>query len=169
MLKASGTLPEQSFRILPAKSAADLAAAAALFRVYAASLPIDLAYQDFEAELAALPGKYAPPSGALLLARGAGGDALGCVALRPLGELGFCEMKRLYVRPEARGLGLGKALVEVILYEAGRLGYAEMRLDTLPSMQDALALYAGVGFERINAYYDTPVPDTVFLAKRLHP
>jgi ribosomal protein S18 acetylase RimI-like enzyme len=168
-LKVSGALPEQSFRILPAGSAADIDDAAAQFRAYAASLSIDLTYQDFEAELAALPGKYAPPSGALLLARGAGGDALGCVALRPLGELGFCEMKRLYVDPSARGLGLGKALVEVILHEAGRLGYAEMRLDTLPSMKAALALYGSFGFERIGPYYDTPVPGTVFLAKRLHP
>jgi ribosomal protein S18 acetylase RimI-like enzyme len=157
------------FHILPAITSTDLAAAAALFRAYAASLPIDLGYQDFEAELAALPGKYAPPSGALLLARGAGGEALGCVALRPLGESGICEMKRLYVGPAARGLGLGKALAEAILNEAVRLGYTEIRLDTLPSMKAALALYGSFGFERIGPYYDTPVPDTVFLAKRLHP
>jgi ribosomal protein S18 acetylase RimI-like enzyme len=162
-------MTKRQFHILPATSSSDLAAAAVLFRAYAASLAIDLAYQDFEAELAALPGKYAPPSGALLLARGSQSEALGCVALRPLGENGICEMKRLYVDQPARGLGLGKALVEAILNEAIRLGYAEMRLDTLPSMQAALALYASFGFERINAYYHTPVADTVFMAKRLHP
>jgi ribosomal protein S18 acetylase RimI-like enzyme len=162
-------MTKRQFHILPATSSSGLAAAATLFRAYATSLPIDLGYQDFEAELAALPGKYAPPSGALLLARGAGGEALGCVALRPLGENGICEMKRLYIDPAARGIGLGKALAEAILNEAVRLGYTQMRLDTLPSMQAALGLYAGFGFERINAYYDTPVQDTVFLAKRLHP
>jgi GNAT superfamily N-acetyltransferase len=168
-LKASSTLPEQLFHIFPAKSATDLAAAAALFRAYAASLPIDLTYQDFEAELSALPGKYAPPSGALLLARVAGGGPLGCVALRPLGQNGICEMKRLYIEPAARGLGLGKALVEAILNEAGRVGYTEMRLDTLPSMRLALALYGSFGFKPTEPYYDTPVPDTVFLTKRLDP
>jgi ribosomal protein S18 acetylase RimI-like enzyme len=162
-------MTKTQFRILPATTSAGLAAAATLFRAYAASLPIDLGYQDFEAELAALPGKYAPPSGALLLARGSQSEALGCVALRPLGENGVCEMKRLYIDPAARGLGLGKALAEAILNEAVRLGYTQMRLDTLPSMQAALALYASFGFERINAYYDTPVADTVFLAKQLHP
>ncbi len=157
------------FQILPAASPEALDAAAVLFRAYAASLPIDLAFQDFEAELAALPGKYSPPHGALFLARGVGHGALGCVALRPLGEAGICEMKRLYVDPAARGLGLGKALVEAILNEAISLGYLEMRLDTLPSMHGALALYAGFGFAPVKAYYDTPVPDTVFLARRLHP
>ena len=155
-----------AFTISRAESAADLAAAAALFQAYARSLPIDLAYQDFSAELASLPGKYAPPHGALFLARSENGGALGCVALRPLAD-DCCEMKRLYLVPAGRGLGLGKALVELIVGEAARLGYAEMRLDTLPTMTGALALYASFGFKPIPAYYDTPIAGTVFLAKRI--
>ncbi len=155
------------FIISTAGNPADLGDAAHLFELYAKSLPIDLAYQDFSAELASLPGKYAPPHGALFLARSADGQALGCVALRPLADEGCCEMKRLYVVPSGRGLGLGKALVELIVNEAARLGYAEMRLDTLPSMTGALALYESFGFEPIPAYYDTPIAGTVFLAKRI--
>ena len=144
----------------------DLADVARLFRAYAAALPIDLGYQGFEAELAGLPGAYAPPGGALLLARAPGGSAIGCVALRRLAA-DICEMKRLYVAPEGRGLGLGRALAEAILDEAARLGHAEMRLDTLASMQAARALYAALGFEAVPAYYATPVAETVFLARRL--
>jgi ribosomal protein S18 acetylase RimI-like enzyme len=160
-------MPDAQFHIVPASDAADLSAAASLFRAYAASLPIDLAYQDFEAELAALPGKYAPPSGALLLARWADGEAIGCVALRAIEPEGCCEMKRLYVSPEGRGLGLGRALVTAILAEAVQLGYREIRLDTLPTMTGALALYRKAGFEPAAPYYDTPIAGTVFLAKRL--
>jgi ribosomal protein S18 acetylase RimI-like enzyme len=162
-------MPGVRFQILPAKSAADLTAAATLFRAYAASLPIDLAYQGFEAELAALPGKYAPPSGALLLARRADGEAIGCVALRPIEPEGCSEMKRLFVSPEGRRLGLGRALVAAILSEAARIGYREIRLDTLSSMTEALALYRNAGFEPVPPYYDTPIAGTVFLAKRLSP
>ncbi|HYD67680.1 GNAT family N-acetyltransferase [Azospirillum sp.] len=150
-----------------ARFAADLEDAARLFGAYAASLDIDLSYQDFAAELAGLPGKYAPPSGALLLARGPGGEALGCVALRPIEPEGCCEMKRLYVAPEGRGLGLGRALVDAILGKAVRIGYREMRLDTLPSMTAALALYREAGFVTIERYYDTPVAGTIFLGRRL--
>jgi ribosomal protein S18 acetylase RimI-like enzyme len=160
-------MPSAHYHILPTQTAADLADAASLFRSYAASLPIDLAYQGFEAELAALPGKYAPPSGALLLAHGQNGEALGCVALRAIEPQGCCEMKRLFVEPAARGLGLGKALVEAILNEAIELGYAEMRLDTLPSMQGALTLYDSFGFTPTKPYYDSPIEETVFLVKRL--
>jgi ribosomal protein S18 acetylase RimI-like enzyme len=158
----------KSFDIIisKAETAADLAAAAALFKAYAKSLPIDLSYQDFSAELASLPGKYAPPRGALFLGRNANNQALGCVALRPMND-DCCEMKRLYIVPSARGLGLGKVLVTAILSEAARLGYGEVRLDTLPSMASALALYAGVGFRHIPAYYNTPIAGTVFLAKRI--
>ena len=151
------------FAIAPAGGAADLADAARLFRAYAQSLPIDLAYQGFEAELAALPGKYAPPTGALLLARGADGGAIGCVAMRPL-EDRVCEMKRLWVQPSARGLGLGGALIAAIVEAARQADYAEMRLDTLPTMQAALAMYERAGFSRIASYYPTPIEDTVFLA-----
>lgn len=150
------------FAIQPAGSETDLAEAALLFRLYAASLPIDLGYQGFEDELAALPGRYAAPAGALLIARDETGAAIGCVALRPLEE-GICEMKRLWVQPEARGLGLGSALIAAIVDTARAAGYRAMRLDTLPTMHDAIARYARAGFRRIPAYYPTPIADTVFL------
>lgn len=156
------------FQIAPA-AAADLPEVAGLFRAYAASLPIDLGYQDFEAELAGLPGKYAPPKGALLIARAPDGASLGCVALRSLPEAGVCEMKRLYVAPAARGAGLGRALAEAITAEAARLAYAEIRLDTLPTMASAIGLYEALGFRPIGAYYDTPIPETVFFSRRLAP
>jgi len=147
----------------PVTSAADLAAVADLMRAYAGWIGIDLGFQGFEAELASLPGKYAPPTGALLLARSADGRAVGCVALRALAEAGCCEMKRLYILPEGRGHGLGRRLAEAIIDEARRLGYREMRLDTLPSMQGALAIYRGLGFVEAAPYYQTPIAETVFL------
>lgn len=152
--------------ISPAVAAADIGAATALMRAYAASLATDLAYQGFEAEMAAMPGKYAPPEGALLLARRADGTAVGCVALRPLGA-GAAEMKRLYVAPEGRGTGLGRRLVEAVIGEARRLGYREIRLDTLPAMREARALYRQLGFEPCAPYYDTPVAGTAFMRLRL--
>jgi len=155
------------FVVLPADGQADLADAADLFRAYAAALPVDLGYQGFEAELAGLPGKYAPPSGALLLARTPSGEAIGCVALRPIEAGRVCEMKRLYVTPAARGLGLGRALIRAIVDQARTAGYGEMRLDTLPTMHAALAMYARAGFTQIGAYYPTPVEGTSFLAMRL--
>jgi ribosomal protein S18 acetylase RimI-like enzyme len=160
-------MQEPAFRIAPAAWATDLDDAARLFAAYAASLPVDLSYQGFAAELASLPGQYAPPAGALLLARDAGGAAIGCVALRPMPEAECCEMKRLYVSPAARGLRLGRRLVEAILAEAARIGYREMRLDTLPTMAEAIALYRKAGFVRVAPYYNTPVAGTVFLARRL--
>jgi ribosomal protein S18 acetylase RimI-like enzyme len=153
----------RSTHITPVRTVADLAAATALFRAYAASLEVDLAYQGFEAELAGLPGKYAPPRGELLLARGEDGAPLGCVALRPMDEAGCAEMKRLYVQPAGRGMGLGRALVEAIIARATALGYREMRLDSLPSMGDAIALYRKCGFEPMAPYYATPIAGTVFL------
>ncbi len=151
------------FRIERVREAADLAAVAGLFRLYADSLPIDLGYQGFEAELASLPGRFAPPEGELLLARSEG-EALGCVALRPFSE-GVCEMKRLYVAPSGRGMGVGRALVELIVAEAVAKGYREMRLDTLSSMDAALSIYRKAGFVEVPAYYDTPVKNTVFMAR----
>ena len=162
-------MTKNPFTITSAERTVDFKDAAALFRAYAASLRIDLAYQGFEAELAALPGKYGPPSGVLLLARGENGAPLGCVALRALDPEGCCEMKRLYVAPAARGLGMGQALVDAVVSQAARIGYNEMLLDTLPTMAGALALYRKAGFNLINAYYDTPIAGTVFLAKRLSP
>jgi ribosomal protein S18 acetylase RimI-like enzyme len=137
-----------------------------LFRAYADSLPIDLGYQGFDGELASLPGKYAPPAGALLIARDAAGAALGCVAMRPL-ETEICEMKRLYVAPAGRGQGLGKALALTLIEAARTSGYREMRLDTLPSMADAQTLYRHLGFTEIAPYYDTPIAGTVFMALKL--
>jgi putative acetyltransferase len=154
------------FRIRPASLPADLPAIRELFRAYAASLPIDLGYQGFDGELAALPGKYAPPHGALLIARDGNGAALGCVAMRPL-EASICEMKRLYVAPEGRGRGLGRALAEAIVEAARAAGHREMRLDTLASMHEAQALYRALGFTEIGPYYDTPIANTVFMALRL--
>lgn len=155
------------FEIIPVRGAADLQAVADLFAAYAASLPIDLAYQDFAEELASLPGKYAPPAGELLLARGADGAALGCVGVRPLAEDGGCEMKRLYLRPEARGLGLGRALTEAVVAAARRAGYRDLRLDTLPSMRDAIGLYARIGFVETAPYYTPTPPGTVFMRLEL--
>src|SRR5215469_2054260 len=138
-------MPSASFAIRPVRDPEDLKAAIALFYAYADFLGVSLTYQKFEAEMASMPGKYAPPKGELLLARGADGAALGCVGLRPLDD-GTCEMKRLYVAPEARGMKLGQALAEAIVAEARRIGYPEMRLDTLPTLTAAIALYARMGF-----------------------
>ena len=155
------------FHIAPVRTADDLAATAALFAGYAASLPVDLAYQDFDAELAALPGKYAPPLGDLLLARDDAGAPLGCVGLRPIPPDGCCEMKRLFLLPAARGLGLGRAMTQAVIGTARQLGYRELRLDTLPTMTTAMRLYDQLGFERIGAYYQPTPPGTVFMALRL--
>jgi ribosomal protein S18 acetylase RimI-like enzyme len=141
----------------------DLLAITNLFKAYTAWLDLDLTFQDFTTELASLPGKYASPSGALLLARSPDCIPLGCVALRPMDSPGVCEMKRLYVAPEGRGLGLGKKLVGKVLLEAKRIGYQSMRLDTLPRMQSAVALYEKFGFVKILPYYETPLEGTLFL------
>jgi ribosomal protein S18 acetylase RimI-like enzyme len=155
------------FRLAHVRHAQEIAATAILFREYADWLGIDLSFQGFEAELASLPGKYAAPTGALMLAYSPEGEVLGCVAVRPLEGSTVCEMKRLYVRPAARGLGIGAALVAAIIEAAETLGYREMKLDTLPSMPEALALYRRFGFSEIPAYYHNPVPGTVYLGKRL--
>lgn len=136
-----------------------------LFEEYAASLGIDLCFQGFEQELAGLPGSYAPPQGRLLLAW-EGGQTAGCIALRPL-EPGSCEMKRLYVRPAFRGHGIGRVLVDRIIQAARQAGYRLMRLDTLPSMTAALALYRRLGFREIAPYYENPVEGAVFLELQL--
>jgi ribosomal protein S18 acetylase RimI-like enzyme len=157
------------FRLAKVRYAEGIAATATLFREYADLLGIDLSFQGFEAEVASLPGKYAPPTGDLILACAPSGDALGCVAVRPLEGTAVCEMKRLYVRSAARGLGIGTALVAAIIKSAEELGYTEMKLDTLPSMPEASALYKRFGFSQIPAYYDNPVAGTVYLCKQLSP
>ena len=154
------------FHIAAVRNPEDLKAAIALFYAYADYLGVDLTYQKFAEEMASMPGKYAPPKGALLLARGEDGAAIGCVGLRPL-EDGACEMKRLYVTSEARGLGLGQALADAVVSEARRIGYGEMKLDTLPRLKAAIALYERMGFRQIPAYYDTPIAGTLFFSLKL--
>lgn len=156
-------------QVAAANLRADLPTIRDLFSAYAASLPIDLDYQGFDGELASLPGIYAPPAGALLIARDANGAALGCVAMRPLEAPGVCEMKRLYVAPAGRGGGVGRALALSVIEAARAAGYREMRLDTLASMTGAQALYRSLGFAEIPAYYDTPVENTVFMSLALSP
>lgn len=151
--------------IRPAELPQDLPAVRGLFREYAEGLGIDLSFQDFEAELSALPGKYEAPAGRLLLAWN-GSEAVGCVALRPL-EGGACEMKRLYVRPQMRGERLGHQLAERICQEAREAGYSRICLDTLPTMAAAIKLYTALGFKPTKPYVFNPVPGAMFLALEL--
>jgi GNAT superfamily N-acetyltransferase len=144
----------------------DVADIAALFRAYAATLPVDLAPQGFEQELKKLPGAYARPSGALLIARAGDGAPLGCTALRRIDDE-ICEVKRLYVAPEARGAGLGRALVAAATERANRAGYREIKLDTLPGMHAAIALYEKSGFAPIAPYGSHPYPGLICLGKVL--
>src|SRR5260370_2423406 len=138
----------------------------ALFLEYRRSLGFSLCFQSFEEELKNLPGAYAPPSGRLLLARSAD-HAAGCIALRRL-ETGICEMKRLFVRPDARGKGLGRVLVERVIAEARGAGYERMRLDTIASaMKDAIALYRRMGFQEIAPYSVIPIKDALWMELRL--
>ncbi len=146
--------------ITQARAAKDIASVGELFREYAASIGVDLEYQGFSSELARLPGQYAPPSGDLLVAK-VNGEAAGCVALRALDQATL-EMKRLYVRPSARGTGLGKLLVEAAISIARQNGYAELRLDTLASMASAQKLYGALGFVEIPPYGNTFLPGTRF-------
>jgi putative acetyltransferase len=143
----------------------ELAQAAEIIREYAASLDIDLCFQNFDAELASLPGEYAPPSGHLLLAF-VGGELAACGAFRARADVDYanaCEMKRLYVRPAYRRYGLGRALAVALLDEARRAGYSAMLLDTLDDMGSARKLYASLGFEEIAPYYLNPVAGVHYL------
>lgn len=151
--------------LLPAESPHDLEAARLLFTEYAASLGIDLDFQDFESELAALPGDYAQPRGTLLLAH-VDGAVAGCCALRPLDNADYpnaAEMKRLYVRKAFRGFGLGRELAEATLDAARQCGYDHVLLDTLDEMESARALYAELGFEEVPPYYHNPIAGAHYL------
>lgn len=139
----------------------------ALLREYAERLGVNLCFQNFDEELAGLPGRYAPPRGALLLAM-AGEEAAGCIALRPFRDsAAIGEMKRLFVRPHFRGSGLGRRLALAILAEARRIGYERMRLDTLPVQREAHRLYESLGFYDIEPYSDFPVAGSRFLEVKL--
>lgn len=147
--------------IVEADSAARVALVRELFQEYADSLGIDLDFQDFARELTELPGAYSGPQGCLLVGVD-GENPVGCVAVRALAP-GVCEMKRLYVRPDVRGAGLGRRLAEAAIAFASRAGYRAMRLDTLPSMAAARALYRSLGFREIRPYRYNPVPGTSFM------
>ncbi len=156
----------QGFSILTAQSPAQIAQIRELFLEYAKSLGFSLCFQDFDKELAELPGDYAPPEGRLFLAEFEG-NAAGCVALHKF-EAGVCEMKRLYLRPDFRGKGLGRILAERIIAEARSIGYARMRLDTVePVMRDAVGLYRRLGFREIAAYRTNPMDGTLYMELKL--
>lgn len=154
--------PQASYQISPVRSEIDLKDTIALFYQYVEWLNLDLNFQNFDAEMAGMPGKYAPPSGELLLARSSQGHPIGCVAVRHLDQ-DICEMKRLFVTDAAKGLGVGKALVSAVIGAGKCLGYHEMRLDTLPRMGAAISLYRSFDFVETSAYYVTPLPGTLFL------
>lgn len=170
-MSTSDARPTVRVELVIASSPHELDQVRALFRQYAQWLDdhdpdgVDLCFQGFDQELARLPGKYAPPGGRLLLAR-CGQEPAGCVALHPFSP-GICEMKRLYVRPEFLGKGIGKRLVDAIIQAGRELGYRAMRLDTLPYMKAAIALYQAHGFMLIPRYYDTPLKDTIFMELKL--
>jgi GNAT superfamily N-acetyltransferase len=163
-------------QIVEATSPDHLAAIRELFVEYASSLETDLCFQNFQQEIDSLPGEYSPPRGRLLLARpvypkrritpprpiGWEPSFAGCVGLRPL-DGPICEMKRLYVRPECRGHGLGCDLVQTVIAVARQVGYTTMRLDTLDSMKKAQALYRSLGFKPIEPYYHNPTPGVMFM------
>lgn len=154
-------------RIRPADPAKDLVTVRTLFREYAASLGFALDFQGFEDELLKLPGEYAEPRGTILVAEGPAGEVWGVVALRPLEGEATCEMKRMYVRPIARGQGLGRILGEAILAEARTRGYRAMRLDTIDTMTPAITLYESLGFRRIEAYRFNPMPGALYFEAEL--
>ncbi len=137
-----------------------------LFTEYQQWLNFSLCFQGFDKELAELPGKYSPPDGRLYLAS-VEKNAAGCIALRPMNESGVCEMKRLFVREQFRGLGIGRMLTEKIVEDAKSIGYHTMRLDTLQRMETARSLYAKIGFSVIPAYYHNPMEETVYMERRL--
>jgi len=147
-------------KIIQATTPEQIKIAADLFREYQSYLDVDLCFQGFEQELATLPGKYADPAGAILLAEH-NGQIAGCVAVRPLKD-DICEMKRLYVREEFRGLSAGRKLAEAIIEKARQSGYKKMQLDTLQRLNRAIGLYAKLGFKEIKPYYANPLNEVVY-------
>ena len=176
-MKAENTIPPNSsvssatsalngLAVTQAESPAQIAQARELFLEYAQSLGFSLCFQNFDKELAGLPGDYAPPEGRLLLVE-CEGQLAGCVALHKL-DSGVCEMKRLYLRPPFRGKGLGRALTERIIAEARQIGYRRMRLDTVePVMKDAVAMYRKLGFKEIAPYRPNPIAGTMYMELKL--
>ncbi len=149
-------------KIIQAETAAEMEQARKLFREYETWLALDLCFQNFEEELKTLPGKYAAPTGRLFLIL-VENQSAGCVALRRIDDE-ICEMKRLYLRDDFRGSGLGKLLIERLIKEAGEIGYKKMRLDTLPAkMPRAVKLYGFYGFRKIKPYYEYPHRETLFM------
>ncbi|MDD2843323.1 MAG: GNAT family N-acetyltransferase [Rhodoferax sp.] len=158
-----------SIQIQALSEPSELAELRALLTEYARSLNIDLCFQNFEAELTALPGDYTPPRGTLMLAR-ARNELVGCCALRPLDTVDYpnaCEMKRLYVRPALRGSGIGRRLAEAVMEAAQQAGYATMLLDTLSEMETARAMYQDLGFTEVPPYYYNPIEGAHYLMARL--
>lgn len=157
------SLMDDQIEIGDVRSDADLDSVRELFREYERWLDLDLCFQGFEDELRFLPGKYLAPEGRLFLVR-VGEDPAGCVAFRKLDE-GVCEMKRLYVRPAFRGLHLGKRLVEMTIAAARESGYKVLLLDTYPpKMEKAVRMYRSIGFREVNAYYENPHSETLYMA-----
>ena len=173
------TQPPPSFRIIPARTTAEIDVFRSLCREYAASLPFSLDYQGFDAEMAELPGKYTPPKGELFIAldaegRGGGNRGLGIVAVRELPSSpewprrpGVAELKRMYVRPDARGRGIGRALARAAVTFAKAVDYREIWLDSEPDFAAALATYRGLGFVDIPRYNDDPNQQTVYMGLML--
>jgi putative acetyltransferase len=163
---ASATPAVKGFFIFQAESSLQISQVRELFFEYAQSLGFSLCFQNFEKELAELPGDYAPPQGRLLLAEHEG-QLAGCIALHKL-EAGICEMKRLYLRPQFRGKGLGRQLAERIIAEAREIGYQRMRLDTVePVMKDAVAMYRKFGFTEIPPYRANPIAGAQYMELQL--
>lgn len=159
------TAPLPLIQLITPRSTDELDTVREIFREYARGLGVDLCFQSFDQELASLPGDYASPRGALLLAR-VDGEVAGCCALRPLDSADYpnaAEMKRLYVRKAFRGFGLGRSLAEAVLDAARQAGYASVLLDTLDDMEAARALYVELGFEEIPPYYHNPIPGAHYL------
>lgn len=158
-------MTESGFEIREARSEADIAIAADLFREYQTWLDVDLCFQDFEAELADVANMYAQPRGIIYIAS-VGNEDVGVGALRPISKT-RSEMKRVYVRESARGLGIGKRIIDLLIARASEVGYTSMVLDTLPKLETAQAIYKSLGFREIPPYYKNPLPGVVYFEKTL--